>query len=397
MSYENPKQIDYAQRSLAISQGLGNLFSGTFDTLNKTIAAYAKEKAEANAIINKSGAAAKAEYSKAYLTTQAAADKFTGGLGTKDPETGEYKKSSDAPMFKEQITAILVNIGDKLNADITKIQESGGGVDQINAARNESILRMNALAQDMTNWDLARAEYMAAKDLAPNQVGALLPNQKNSGLIKMFDAATDDEKGNLFITEDPDGHFRVSLGKMEGDKFDVETTLDMTNWTADQQGKGTFFQEVTEFSEKQYKPLKNLMKDLKKDKRFADKAGYLDKEAVKDYLLNDNLGRSLMNNYIDEEDKHGHWRMIADQDVTDWAAYDETYTDDLFLDKIINNVLSFEEDAPKRKKSVGKEEGEVEEIGNKTELEIAYDYNELQKDLAKEKAENAKKTIRLIR
>ena len=82
MSYENPKQIDYAQRSLAISQGLGQLFSGITGSVNKVIAANAKERAEANAIINKSGEAAKAEYSKAYLKAQATADKFTGGLGT---------------------------------------------------------------------------------------------------------------------------------------------------------------------------------------------------------------------------------------------------------------------------------------------------------------------------
>ena len=89
------------------------------------------------------------------------------------------------------------------------------------------------------------------------------------------------KKGNLFITEDPDGHFRISLGKMDGDKFNVETTLDMTNWTADQQGEGSFFQEVKEFSQAQYTPLKNLIsQDLKKDKRFVDEAGYLDKKAV---------------------------------------------------------------------------------------------------------------------
>jgi len=353
MSYENPRQIDYAARSRAIAEGLQKMFTDVTGSIAQHQAAKKKEQEEANNIIAKKGDRAKGAYEKAYVDAKTKADKFTRGLGdTQD-------KESDALLFRNQINVVLVDIGDQLDAEIKRIQKEGGGMDEIATAKAEAITKMNSFSQDMVNWDLARQEYLAAKEKGPGEVGALMNNQKNSNLIKMFEAATDDAKGNLFISEGPDGHFMVSLGEFGDDgSFNAEADLDMTLWTQDQKGKGSYFEQVEEFGRTEYDQMAGLMKEIAKkpkkgeegrfrigtkDDPTAEGNEYMDKEALKDYFLNDDVGKATIRHYLDDS-KRGDWRRMAPAGSSKWSnaqweAYDSQYKDDLFLEKLIDRSI----------------------------------------------------------
>lgn len=349
-AYDDPKAVDYSQIIKAVTSGMTAWVGRTLKGLKEFEKEQKLETDKSNKIISKNASSATANIDQAYLAAKGKLDDFTAGLGTKD-STGKMTQSKDAPLFQEQIGSILTTIGKDANEEIERIQKEGGGLDEIRDVKNKAITEMNNLANDMAYWDVARKEYMKSKGKNPKQVGALLLNQSNPALIRMFDAATDKEQGNLYITKDKNGHFRVSLGKMETidgkEEFDVYTSLDVTSWSAERADDGTFFDEVTD-EPIEMKELKTTIDEEFEKGRFKDKEGKLDGAAVKDYFMNDPKGRSLMDDYLMYPTQaRGQWRQLTTpseaKELTknnEWSYYDNSYSDDAFLGKIVDRTLT---------------------------------------------------------
>jgi|7_EtaG_2_1085326.scaffolds.fasta_scaffold00577_5 hypothetical protein len=356
-AYDNPQATDWSQIMRAVTRGIADMGNKLRDNDMAFRKYQATQRAEANKVINKGKTKAEEKFETAKQELQQEMDGFTGKLTTYDKE-GKKTQAADAITFETQLENIFVQIGDETKAKIEEIEARGGSLKEIRDATNESISKMKKITNDVAAWSSAYSEYDKAITKAPNKEGALLRNQTNSQLINMFDAASDTEKGNLMLAVGDNGHLVVSLGRMEGEageeEWKAESVLDVSAWSQKNAGKdNSYFEEVQGFTKKDYSILKTTIADLKKDKRFLDDKGDLDGAIVKEYLMgtggfeDDQVGRTLMNDYlIDPIEARGQWRTLASpkevQELNknnDWATYDEAFSEDEFLGKLIDNTL----------------------------------------------------------
>ena len=335
MSYRDPKQtID--NRYAIISQGVAQLLGNTTKRLDMYTAQKEKEKAEYKKVIDKSKRTNKRLSDAAYMKAKKASDKFSQGIYGKTSEGG----SEERVLFDEQINGIFNTWGTELNDQISEIQAAGGSESEITDITNAYIQKVDKFTTDIANWEAARQEYAIAQQAAIeggyNSVGTLLSSpdqQRNPELIGMFNAMTDDELDNVYITIDPNGNTRMSLGTITDGEFDAQSSTDLTAWVANhaETPDGKYFITNEQFDQQDYKAMEGLLGDLEANEALLVN-GQLDRDLARDYLLNDEVGRNYMDSFL------------ADGGVNKWASLypsediSRQYTDDDYLAQIFDNT-----------------------------------------------------------
>ena len=355
MSYKDPQQV-IDNRYGIISQGIAQLLGETTKRLDAFTAQKGKERDAYNKVINKTKTREKTKSDTAYRKAVQAKDKFTQGLyGTSGEQTEE------AVLFDDQINGIFNTWGTELNDQISEIQAGGGAESEVTDLTNAYIQKVNRFTTDMANWEAARLEYQKAKQAAAeggyNSVGTLLSSpdqQRNPELISMFNAMTDDELDNLYITIDPSGNTRISMGTITDGNFDAQSTLDATAWATGhaENNDGKYFITNEQFDQEDYGAMEGLLGDLEANEALLVN-GQLDRDLARDYLLNDELGRNYMDSFL------------ADGGVNKWASLypsedmSRQYTDDDYLGQIFDNTWdsSYSHKQKKAKQSQRKKSG----------------------------------------
>ena len=332
MSYRNPQEV-IDNRIGIVSQGVAQLLGETTKRLDTYTAQKQKEKALYKKTMDKAASRAASRASGDFKKAQTASNKFTGGLyGESGAPTEEAVK------FDEQINGIFTNWGTELNDQISEIQKAGGSEMEIAAATDKYIGKLNQFTTDMANWEAAREEFMIAKQAAQKggmgSVGTLLGDpelQRNPELINMFTAMTDDELDNLYITIDPNGSTRISMGTITDGNFDAQSTSDISAWARSHKDNpdGKYFMTNESFSEDDYKDVAKTF-DALKDNKNLQKNGKLDKGLVKDYLFNNDMGRTLVTPYLEDGSKNKWNSLTGDSSAP--------YSDDAYLNLIIDNT-----------------------------------------------------------
>ena len=335
MSYRDPQQkID--NRYAIISQGVAQLLGETTKHLDMYTAQKQKEKAEYKKVIDRSRRTNKTRSDAAYMRAKKASDKFSQGVYGKTSGGG----AEERVLFDEQINGIFNTWGTELNDQISQIQAEGGDESEITDLTNSYIQKLDKFTTDIANWEAAREEYAVTQQAAIeggyNSVGTLLSDpeqQRNPELIGMFDAMTDDELDNVYITIDPNGNTRMSLGTITDGEFDAQSSTDLTAWVANHKENpdGKYFITNEQFDQNDYKAMEGLLGDLEDNEALLVN-GQLDRDLARDYLLNDELGRNYMDSFL------------ADGGVSKWASLypsgdvSRQYTDDDYLGQIFDNT-----------------------------------------------------------
>ena len=336
MSYRDPKQtID--NRIGIVSQGVAQLLGETTKRLDMYTAQKQKEKAAYKKVIDKSKQKNKTRSDAAYMKAKKASDKFSQGVYGRNTSEGG---AEEGVKFDDQINGIFNTWGTELNDQISQIQAEGGDESKITELTNSYIQKVDKFTTDIANWEAARLEYQTAKQAGieggANSVGSLLGDpdqQRNPELIAMFDAMTDDELDNLYITIDPSGNTRMSLGSITDGKFDAQSTSDLTAWATNhaESPDGKYFITNEQFDQNDYGAMEDLLGDLEDNEDLLVN-GQLDRDRARDYLLNDELGRNYMDSFL------------ADGGVSKWASLypsedvSRQYTDDDYLAQIFDNT-----------------------------------------------------------
>jgi hypothetical protein len=335
MSYRDPQQV-IDNRYAIISQGVAQLLGNTTKRLDTYTAQKEKEKAEYKKVIDKSKRTNKRLSDAAYMKAKKASDKFSQGIYGKTSEGG----AEERVLFDEQINGIFNTWGTELNNKISQIQAEGGDESEITELTNSYIQKVDKFTTDIANWEAARQEYAIAQQAAIeggyNSVGTLLADpeqQRNPELIGMFNAMTDDELDNVYITIDPSGNTRMSLGSITDGKFDAQSTSDLTAMVANhaESPDGKYFITNEQFDQNDYKAMEGLLGDLEANEALLVN-GQLDRDLARDYLLNDELGRNYMDSFL------------VDGGVSKWASLypsedvSRQYTDDDYLGQIFDNT-----------------------------------------------------------
>lgn len=352
MSYRDPQQV-IDNRIGIVSQGVAQLLGDTTKRLDAYAAQQQKERAAYKKAMDKTIGAAKNRARKGFDNAQKGSDAFTSGLYG---ESGEQTK--DAVSFDEQITGILGNWGTELNTKISEVQAAGGGEYEIEALTNDYIGKMNKFTTDMANWEAARSEYMKAKQAGleggANSVGSLLSDpelQRNPELIAMFNAMTDDELDNLYITVDPSGSTRISMGTITDGKFDAQSTSDISAWAKKHEDSpdGKYFVTNAKFDAADYNSMEAVLKDIEGNKELQVN-GALDRDLVREYLLEGDVGKTFMNGFLDGNSV-SKWASLYPSD-----EISKQYTDDDYLGLIFDNTWD-NIYSPKQKKTSSSKTG----------------------------------------
>ena len=364
--YENPEYIDPIGPTDIVTAGLRR-FS---DTITSSVDSYAKyidkEQKESNKIINKTMESEQATMDKQYLKAKGQLSDFIVDSTTQNAETGEMTEAVSAPVIRDQVNDIIVSIATELNDDIKTAQNQGEGEGTINELLNDAIAEMQNFSNAMITWEVGRKQYIEAWGKAPNETGAFLTNQSYPQMIQIYDATINLKKGSLWITRDPNSKdTRVSLGKMRGDEFNVHSTMDLTLWGTETADKGQLFDEVTD-DEIDYD---TLIETIKEDARFKSEQTGLDEEAIRNYFTKEDMGVTMMNDYLMFPIQvRGQWRKFASasevqrlNNTNTWNAYDDSFTDEAFIDKILEGTINrlYQEGSmytPEEKKEAAAEE-----------------------------------------
>ena len=335
MSYRDPQQtID--NRYAIISQGVASLLGETTKRMDMYTAQKQKEKAEYKKVIDKSKRVNKGRSDQAYIKAKKASDKFSQGVYGKTSEGG----AEERVLFDEQINGIFNTWGTELNDQISEIQTTGGSESEITDLTNSYIQKVDKFTTDIANWEAARQEYAIAQQAAIeggyNSVGTLLSDpeqQRNPELIGMFNAMTDDELDNVYITIDPSGNTRMSLGTITDGKFDAQSSTDLTAWAANhaETPDGKYFITNEQFDKEDYKAMEGLLGDLEANEALLVN-GQLDRDLARDYLINDELGRNYMNSFLTDGGVNKWASLYPSEDMS------RQYTDDDYLGQIFDNT-----------------------------------------------------------
>lgn len=335
MSYRDPQQtID--NRYAIISQGVASLLGETTKRMDMYTAQKQKEKAEYKKVIDKSKRVNKGRSDQAYIKAKKASDKFSQGVYGKTSEGG----SEERVLFDEQINGIFNTWGTELNDQISEIQATGGSESEITDLTNSYIQKVDKFTTDIANWEAARQEYAIAQQAAIeggyNSVGTLLSDpeqQRNPELIGMFNAMTDDELDNVYITIDPSGNTRMSLGTITDGKFDAQSSTDLTAWASNhaETPDGKYFITNEQFDKDDYGAMENVLGDLEANEALLVN-GQLDRDLARDYLLNDELGRNYMNSFLTDGGVNKWASLYPSEDMS------RQYTDDGYLGQIFDNT-----------------------------------------------------------
>ena len=293
MSYSDPQQV-IDRRFSIVNQGVSKLLGETTDKIGKYTANQQREKDLYKKNMDKAAGKAASRASGSFNKAKAASDKFTSGLyGSTGAPTEE------GVLFNDQINGIFSNWGTELNSQISAVQAAGGSEMEIAALTDKYIGKLNQFTTDIANWEAAREEFMLAKQAGieggPNAVGTLLSDpelQRNPELINMFTAMTDDELDNLYITIDPNGSTRISMGTITDGNFDAQSSSDISAWARNHKDSpdGKYFMTNEKFDVKDYEAMASVFKDLE-DNDGLKSGGKLDKELVREYLLEGDIGR----------------------------------------------------------------------------------------------------------
>ncbi len=335
MSYRDPQQtID--NRYAIISQGVASLLGETTKRMDMYTAQKQKEKAEYKKVIDKSKRVNKRRSDQAYIKAKKASDKFSQGVYGKTSEGG----AEERVLFDEQINGIFNTWGKELNDQISEIQAQGGSESEITDLTNSYIQKVDKFTTDIANWEAARQEYAIAQQAAIeggyNSEGTLLSDpeqQRNPELIGMFNAMTDDELDNVYITIDPSGNTRMSLGTITDGKFDAQSSTDLTAWAANhaETPDGKYFITNEQFDQEDYKAMEGLLGDLEANEALLVN-GQLDRDLARDYLLNDELGRNYMDSFLTDGGVNKWASLYPSEDMS------RQYTDDDYLGQIFDNT-----------------------------------------------------------
>lgn len=382
MSYRDPQQtID--NRYAIISQGVASLLGETTKRMDMYTAQKQKEKAEYKKVIDKSKRVNKGRSDQAYIKAKKASDKFSQGVYGKTSEGG----AEERVLFDEQINGIFNTWGTELNDQISEIQTTGGSESEITDLTNSYIQKVDKFTTDIANWEAARQEYAIAQQAAIeggyNSVGTLLSDpeqQRNPELIGMFNAMTDDELDNVYITIDPSGNTRMSLGTITDGKFDAQSSTDLTAWAANhaETPDGKYFITNEQFDKEDYKAMEGLLGDLEANEALLVN-GQLDRDLARDYLLNDELGRNYMNSFLTDGGVNKWASLYPSEDMS------RQYTDDDYLGQIFDNTWdsSYSHKQKKAKQSQRKKSASsTTTTGTEKKLIIPTKLNQKTKDTA---------------
>lgn len=382
MSYRDPQQtID--NRYAIISQGVASLLGETTKRMDMYTAQKQKEKAEYKKVIDKSKRVNKGRSDQAYIKAKKASDKFSQGVYGKTSEGG----AEERVLFDEQINGIFNTWGTELNDQISEIQTTGGSESEITDLTNSYIQKVDKFTTDIANWEAARQEYAIAQQAAIeggyNSVGTLLSDpeqQRNPELIGMFNAMTDDELDNVYITIDPSGNTRMSLGTITDGKFDAQSSTDLTAWAANhaETPDGKYFITNEQFDKEDYKAMEGLLGDLEANEALLVN-GQLDRDLARDYLINDELGRNYMNSFLTDGGVNKWASLYPSEDMS------RQYTDDDYLGQIFDNTWdsSYSHKQKKAKQSQRKKSASpTTTTGTEKKLIIPTKLNQKTKDTA---------------
>tara|TARA_R110002012_G_scaffold3023_5_gene14257 strand:+ start:2752 stop:4344 length:1593 start_codon:yes stop_codon:yes gene_type:complete len=335
MSYSDPQQV-IDRRFSIINQGVSKLLGETTDKVNNFNANQQKERDLYKKNMDKAAGKAASRASGSFNKAKAASDKFTSGLyGSTGAPTEE------AVLFDDQINGIFSNWGTELNDQISAVQAAGGSEMEIAALTDKYIGKLNQFTTDIANWEAAREEFMLAKQAGieggPNAVGTLLSDpelQRNPELINMFTAMTDDELDNLYITIDPNGSTRISMGTITDGNFDAQSSSDISAWARNHKDSpdGKYFMTNEKFDVKDYEAMASVFKDLE-DNDNLKSGGKLDKELVREYLLEGDIGRSVMDSFLLDGTSKNKWASLYPSD-----EISRQYNDNDYLNIIIDNA-----------------------------------------------------------
>ena len=226
-------------------------------------------------------------------------------------------------------------------SQISAVQAAGGSEMEIAALTDKYIGKLNQFTTDIANWEAAREEFMLAKQAGieggPNAVGTLLSDpelQRNPELINMFTAMTDDELDNLYITIDPNGSTRISMGTITDGNFDAQSSSDISAWARNHKDSpdGKYFMTNEKFDVKDYEAMASVFKDLE-DNDGLKSGGKLDKELVREYLLEGDIGRSVMDSFLLDGTSKNKWASLYPSD-----EISRQYNDNDYLNIIIDNA-----------------------------------------------------------
>ena len=335
MSYSDPQQV-IDRRFSIVNQGVSKLLGETTDKIGKYTANQQREKDLYKKNMDKAAGKAASRASGSFNKAKAASDKFTSGLyGSTGAPTEE------GVLFNDQINGIFSNWGTELNSQISAVQAAGGSEMEIAALTDKYIGKLNQFTTDIANWEAAREEFMLAKQAGieggPNAVGTLLSDpelQRNPELINMFTAMTDDELDNLYITIDPNGSTRISMGTITDGNFDAQSSSDISAWARNHKDSpdGKYFMTNEKFDVKDYESMASVFKDLE-DNDGLKSGGKLDKELVREYLLEGDIGRSVMDSFLLDGTSKNKWASLYPSD-----EISRQYNDNDYLNIIIDNA-----------------------------------------------------------
>ena len=373
MSYRDPKQT-INQTYTVLAQGLEKFYAN----IGSSIEAFAKKKkaneAAAQKALNKRLEKGMNPFMKEYNSTVKDATTFTG------------KMKDEGAHLEEQITWNLELIRNQLKQEIIALGPDATE-DQIQDLSNKALSDVTSLHNSVTTFAEAREEY-ANSPIAPNEINAIVPS-RNHDLITMMGDFVDDGKHNMFLHnknlgDDPTNPSAYKLGSADwnvssykgtydwktgatSDDFAIDQSVNANTLSRDHKDK-TFFNHVTEFNpKKEYSAIHSVINDAIKQNNpdlvtetqdrpplrggtIKDKARYVvNKEGLRNYLLNTTAGQNIMHTYTDDEDKYGHWQQMGEFDDVDpntniqtWSTHQggsKPYSDEAFYNTLINNAI----------------------------------------------------------
>ena len=318
-SYENPRKKPIRTANRSIGAGITRMVKGLADDQIAQKEKKSRDDEEASKLLEQRHTKADKRFMTGY-------DNLTSDISNFGHST--LSKSNDN-VFKDEINNLLDGKREEVEEWITNNPEASN-ID-IQSHINEGLEFQGLLRNNLAHLNVAREQYMAARDIEPGKEGSLVGNF-NPELIKFFEAQ-DRNDPNMHMTLDENGGFRFTLadeaqidealGTMGENDLIEYTTFNMTDmFKKVDSGDIDYFKQVKPFD---YTEMQGLIDgEIKNGNEGLGKKGkdgeiIYDQGAITEFLNGDGYG--IVDSYTQDSDASGAWMSYGKNKMGDDGSY----------------------------------------------------------------------------
>lgn len=356
--YEEPGARPINTSGRAIGRGVKRMVKSFANDKKAKRGKEARDAAEASSLLQDRSLAAEKRLMQGYNSMEKNIDTFASGLSKENRN-----------VLLSEITGAVEGLGQELSDWLADNPEAT--YTQREFKTQEAIKSMKQLQKDLTHINIARQQYLKARDLKPGEPGSLVANF-NPELIKFFEAQERNDP-NTHLTRDDNGNWRFTIASEEeidgaldsmGDNDILEfTSFDVTDWGNKAEAGDGYFKFVEEpdytlFQEQIDDPgMEGVLWDKGKEGEKIYK-----KDAIGDFYRGEGEfaevegqpithGRNILSDFVDDDDKYS-WHMFYGEETQPGGPYSnqiENYDQDILQDNILNGFLATVPEPPKPK------------------------------------------------